>query len=138
MLIAKNNITSVIPQRAPFVMIDELISATPEGFETRFLVHADNIFIKDNTLTEGALIENIAQTCAAGFGYLQRNENSEPRIGFIGGISKLIVHSLPHINQQVETKVSVLYQLDNVNLVKGESFVNGQLLLECEMKIVVM
>ena len=45
--------------------------------------------MKDNRLTEPALIENIAQTCAAGFGYLGSQTEGQPRIGYIGAISDL-------------------------------------------------
>ncbi|MEZ5069007.1 MAG: hypothetical protein R2847_11185 [Bacteroidia bacterium] len=51
-------------------MIDTLKQADETGFQSEFTARADNIFMKDNRLTEPALIENIAQTyCAAGFGY---------------------------------------------------------------------
>ena len=55
-----------IPQRAPFIMIDNLTDATPEKFKTDFLVLHDNIFVEDGILREFALIENIAQSSSAG------------------------------------------------------------------------
>jgi predicted hotdog family 3-hydroxylacyl-ACP dehydratase len=137
MKITREQIAEIIPQKAPFVMIDNLVEATGEMFESNFTVRNENIFLRDNQLTEPALIENIAQTCAAGFASLQKDQQGEPKIGFIGGITKLQVHSLPVIHEQVDTRVTVLYQLDQVFLVKGESFCSGKMLLECEMKIVV-
>jgi len=137
MKVSKENITTVIPQRNPFVMIDNLLEATPKLFETDFKVQVENIFLMNNILQEPALIENIAQTCAAGFGYLQ-DPKEKPRIGFIGGISKLQVHSLPAVNSVISTKAEVTHQLENVFLIKGENFFEGKLLLECELKIVVI
>ncbi len=132
-----NKILSYIPQRPPFVMISNLIKATPKQFETDFFVHPDNIFIADDILTEAALVENIAQTCACGFGYLDAQSDEEPKVGFIGSISKLKVHQLPPVNSRIHTKVTVTFQLGNIFVVEGENFLKGKKLLECEMKIVV-
>lgn len=137
MKITREQIAGFIPQKPPFVMIDNLVDATNEAFESNFTVRNENIFLRDNRLTEPALIENIAQTCAAGFACLQQDEGTEPKLGFIGGITKLEVHALPHLHEQINTTITVLYQLDQVFLVKGESFCSDKRLLECEMKIVV-
>lgn len=137
MLLNKENITTIIPQQNPFVMVDNLISADENGFKSSFQVRNDNIFFKDEKLHEPALIENIAQTVAAGFGYVDRQAGGEPKIGFIGSISKLKVHALPILNAEITTIVTHLYQFENVYLVKGENYCENQLLVECEMKIVV-
>ena len=68
MLINKENIQTYLPQRPPFVMIDELINATETSFESAFEVVESNLFIENGILSESALVENVAQTCAAGFG----------------------------------------------------------------------
>lgn len=138
MIIPKENITDYIPQKKPFVMIDDLLEASLEGFESNFKVMEDTLFIESACLTEPALIENIAQTCAAGFGYLQKQGNEEPKIGFIGAITKLVVHSLPGINGLISTNIKVIHQLENVFLVRGENFCESRKLVECEMKIVII
>ena len=118
-------------------MVDSLIDATEEGFETAYTVSENNIFIEGEYLQEPALIENIAQTVAAGFGYLNSQLNDEPKLGFIGAISKLKVHSLPKINSIINTTVIVMFQMENIFLVKGINREGDRVLLECEMKIVV-
>src|SRR4051812_15066149 len=65
MLVTIENIISFIPQKPPFVMIDQLISSDETSTRTGFQVRADNIFVEDGFLTEPALVENIAQTAAA-------------------------------------------------------------------------
>ena len=88
-------------------------------------------------MLEPALIENIAQTCAAGFGFLaSREEHGKLSLGFIGAISKLEVFALPKLHDKINTRVVVTYQLANIFVVKGENFWEGKKLLECEMKIV--
>jgi len=118
-------------------MVSNLIKATSKQFESDFFVKSDNIFVEDGILTEAALIENIAQTCACGFGYLDGQNGADAKTGYIGSISKLQVHQLPPANCRIVTKVVVTFQLGNIFVITGENFLEGKKLLECEMKIVV-
>jgi len=135
MKVSKAEIESFIPQRAPFIMVDNLLEATPVQFETDFLVTPDNIFLEGDILREFALIENIAQSTAAGLGFINKSSTDMPVDGFIGGISKLVVHQLPKVNDTVDTIVTILLQLENMYLLRGENFVDGKKLVECELKL---
>lgn len=136
MKIDKSLIEAYIPQRAPFIMVDNLIEATAERFETDFRVLPDNIFLEGNTLREFALIENIAQSCAAGIAFLNRSIEHEPKDGLMGGLAKLKVHQLPKANDLIFTQITVLHQLGNMYLCKGENYVGNDIYLECEIKLV--
>lgn len=138
MLANKDSITRFIPQRAPFVMIDELISATEEGFETRFEIVANNLFLEDGILSESSLIENIAQTCAAGFGYVNSQAGKgEGQLGFIGAVSRLTVSGTAKLGDKIETKVSVLNSFDAIHLIEGVATCNETELVRCQLKIVI-
>lgn len=137
MIITKKDITNFIPHRAPFLMIDNLILANAERFESDFFIEENNVLVRSCYFEESGLIENIAQTCAAGFGYLDHGNGVEPKIGFIGAITKLVVFELPLVNSKIESVVTPTHQLGNIFLVKGENYCNGRKLLECEIKIVV-
>jgi len=137
MLVSKASLHQYIPHRAPFVMIDNLVSVSPEKFESDLFVTEDNILVADGFFQESGLIENIAQTCAASFGFLESHGDGPPKIGYIGAVSKLEVFELPAVNSVIRTVVTPLHQLGNIYLVKGESFLEGRILLGCEMKIVV-
>lgn len=137
MLIEKEQITNFLPQRAPFVMIDCLVDANDTGFLSRFRIEADNLFLHGSELSESALIENIAQTCAAGFGYLgsQRGEEAG-RLGFIGAVSRVNVSALPKLGDVVQTKIELLNAFDSIHLVQGRAMVDETILMECQLKIV--
>jgi predicted hotdog family 3-hydroxylacyl-ACP dehydratase len=136
MKISKKQIELFIPQRAPFIMVDNLLEATDNKFETDFLILPDNIFLEKEVLREFALIENIAQTSAAGIGFLNIGKENAPVDGFIGGIKKLVVYDLPKVNDKIYTIVTKITQLGNMYLLKGESFLNDKKLIECEVKLV--
>ena len=137
MLVEKTNIKTYIPQREPFVMIDSLIEANEIGFSSSFFIDNDHIFIENNILSEAAIIENIEQTCAAGFGYLSSLEvESEPRLGFIGAITKLEVFNEIKTNVMIETHVSIINTFENIHLIEGIARSSNIDILKCQMKIV--
>lgn len=137
MLINKEQITSIIPQKAPFVMIDSLVTAGQDGFQSTFAIASDNLFLENSVLSESALIENIAQTCAAGFGYLNSlEEEGEPKIGFIGAVTQVRIQNQAKLNDQIETSVQILSTFDTIHLIEGTATSNGEVLLSCQMKIV--
>jgi 3-hydroxyacyl-[acyl-carrier-protein] dehydratase len=136
MRISKAEIESYIPQRAPFIMIDNLVEATPEKFITDFRILPGNIFVENEVLREFALIENIAQSCSAGLAIEKKSAGNKTVDGFIGGISKLKLYDLPGVNDTILTVVILLAQIENMFLLKGENFLNDRKLLECEIKLI--
>ena len=136
MIISKATIELYIPQRTPFIMIDNLITASSEKFESDFRVLPDNIFVENGVLREFALVENIAQTSSAGLAIIKIIPGKKNIDGFIGGITKLKLYDLPMVNDTIQTIVLLIAQFENMFLVKGENFVNGRKLLECELKLV--
>jgi len=135
MLVSQDHISSIIPQKEPFVMIDELMSCDEINSKTKFLVKADNILIDNDELSEAGLTENIAQTAAAGFGYLSQKNNKPVLVGFIAAIKNLEVFALPKIGEIIETTVAITNQVFDVTIISGRVKRNGELLASCEMKI---
>ena len=136
MSISKTAIEFYIPQRAPFIMIDCLTDATPDRFETDFLILPGNIFVEKGILREFALIENIAQSSSAGLAITKMHAGEKKADGFIGGISKLKLYDLPKVNDTIHTVVNLIAQIENMFLLKGQNYLNGKMLLECEIKLV--
>ncbi|MFO0414107.1 MAG: hypothetical protein ACK50E_00520 [Bacteroidota bacterium] len=137
MLISKDYITNYIPQRDPFIMIDALLSANEECFSSSFEIKQDNLFLFNGKLSDVALVENIAQTCAAGFGYLgSQNNTTEARLGFIGAVSRLQVFEEAFAKDRIETTINILNRFENIYLIEGITTRNGTALLKCQMKIV--
>ena len=64
------DILDLIPQRPPFVMVDELLHYDPILSNTRFLIKESNILVENGLLSECGVIENMAQSCAARIGYV--------------------------------------------------------------------
>jgi predicted hotdog family 3-hydroxylacyl-ACP dehydratase len=129
------DITTYIPQRDPFVMIGRLISADGTTTRTRFTVLEGNPLAENGFLTEPGLVENIAQTAAAGIGYICRAENRPVPVGYIGAVQNLAITQLPAVGEVIETEVTVKNQVFDVSIINGTIRSNGQVLAQCEMKI---
>lgn len=136
-LVAKEKIETIIPQRNPIIMIDELVEQTAEQTVCALEVRADNLFVELNELQAPGIVENIAQSAAARAGYHYWLKNEKPPIGFIGAISKLVIHHTPAVGSKLRTIITPKSEVFNITLVAAESYVGNQKVAECEMKIVI-
>ena len=124
-----------IPQGPPFVMIDEVTKADETISQTSFTIREGHLFVKDGRFTEPGLVENIAQTAAAGTGYKARKSGSAPQVGYIGALKNLIINELPKTGDTINTEVHFLNQVLNVHIVQGRVFKEGREIASCELKI---
>jgi 3-hydroxyacyl-[acyl-carrier-protein] dehydratase len=136
MQLPDSDILRYIPQRYPIILVDTLCAVSDGLTITSFEVKACSLFVKDGILHEPGLIENIAQTAAAGLGYQCALNKQVVPVGFIGAIKNLTVDYMPVIGDVIETRVKVLEEIFDMSLIKGESFVGDKRVVECEMKIV--
>lgn len=137
MILDLAQVLEIIPQKNPFVMVSTLESASEKELTTTFTIEENNVLNENGEFSTPGLIENIAQSCAAGFGYLARKANAAPKIGFIGSVSKLNAYSNPKIGDTIKTEITVITVFENITMIKGTNYLNETKLVECEMKIVI-
>jgi len=130
-----NDILPLIPQKAPFVMVDGLLACSEEMCESTFTPGNDCILSENGTFTEFGLTEHIAQTGALQSGYQSLVNGLKPPVGFIGQIKDLRIHFLPKNGTRIQTVIRHLHKVANVSVISGTSTVDGQVCAECEMKI---
>lgn len=131
-----SNVTRYIPQRAPIVMVHELLESNGSITVTSFTIMQEALFVKDGALQEPGLIENMAQAAAAGVGYQFALKEEPIPPGFIGAIKNLSITSLPQTGQQLITRVEILEEIFGITLIKAEISVQAKIIASCEMKIV--
>jgi predicted hotdog family 3-hydroxylacyl-ACP dehydratase len=125
-----------IPQRPPFVLVDRIVECNEDFTRSEFTVQSEHLLCKDGFLQEGGLIENIAQTAAAGHGILMLSQGKEVVRGFIGSVKNLLLHKLPPEGTLLTTTVDNVSEVMNVNIVKGRvEDESGVLYAEGEMNI---
>jgi len=129
------DILPFIPQRAPFVMIDALLYVDDTTARTSFKAKADNVFNEDGFLAEAGLLENIAQTAAAGAGYNALRQSKPAPLGYIAAVKNFEVFFLPAINSELTTEIVTTGHVMNMQLISGKILLNDKLIAQCEMRI---
>jgi predicted hotdog family 3-hydroxylacyl-ACP dehydratase len=124
-----------IPQKPPMVMVDRLVDVVDKTTVTSFLIREDNVFCENGEFREPGLIENMAQTAAAGVGSKPGATGGDPPLGFIGGIRDLKIYAFPKVGQEITTTVTVEHEVFDATIVKGVVHLDGALIAECELKI---
>ena len=135
MLAKGQEILKYIPQRPPFVFIDKLYQADDEKLVSGFLIKEDNPLIIDGQLSESGLVENIAQTAAAGIGYKCISNNKPVVPGFIGAVKRLQLSELPDIGADLITTVTITSEVMNATIIHGVVELEGKVIAECDMNI---
>ena len=126
----------LLPQKPPMVMVDALVEFTELSAVTRLVVRPDNIFVQNGRLAEPGLVENIAQTAAAHAGHSNvLNGIPEAPLGYIATVDHLHIHKLPELHSTLETSIRVKQQVMNVTIIAGTIRCDGETIAECEMKI---
>jgi predicted hotdog family 3-hydroxylacyl-ACP dehydratase len=131
----QEDIETFIPQRHPFVMLDALRFADEKISRGVLIVKEDNIFVKNGVFTEPGLIEHMAQTAAAGIGYLCNQENKPVPIGYLGAVEKLAIRYLPGIGEEIVTEIVLENQIFDASVIAATILSEEKVVATCKMKI---
>lgn len=132
------DIHELLPQQEPFVMIGKLVHFDMVRTVTELTIPADNIFVDNGQFSASGLIENIAQTCAARIGYVNKYILLKGiQLGFIGAIRNLQVNELPKVGETITTTVDVLEEVFGMTLANATVTCGDRVLVTTEMKIAV-
>ena len=130
------DIHELLPQQEPFVMVGELTHFDMEKTITETKVIDSNLFVEQNHFTSSGLIENIAQTCAARIGYVNKYILKKGiQLGFIGAIRNLNIYRLPKVGETIETTILTIEEIFGMTLVKATVKIENEVITEAEMKI---
>lgn len=129
------DVTALIPQKYPFVLVGKLLHFDEQMIRSSFLIPDQHVMVCNGVLTEGGLLENIAQTAAAGAGYQAVINQNKVKEGYIAAIKDLEIFDLPATGSELITEVTLEAQWANMNVITGKVWNNNDLVAQCEMKI---
>jgi predicted hotdog family 3-hydroxylacyl-ACP dehydratase len=132
----KGIIESLIPQKAPFIMVDKLLHFSDKKVIAGFKVPSSNLFAHNNKFMAAGLIEHMAQSVALHTGYQYFLKNETAPTGYIGAIKMATILELPDLGQELITSVTVLHEILGVTLVQIQVTCNGTIMATSEMKTV--
>lgn len=136
MELEKIDIHELLPQQEPFVMVGLLTHFDERVTTTQTVIREDNIFVENGFFTASGIIENIAQTCAARIGYVNKYILQKGiQFGFIGALRNLTLHRLPSVGEEITTSIEVVEEVFGMTLVKANVTSGDNLIATSEMKI---
>lgn len=136
MLANQDKVINLIPQKSPFVMVDELLNYSENKLRSRFTIQSANLFFYKNFFIESGIIENMAQSVALHTGYQFFLRNEIAPTGYIASINKVEICRLPSLGEVLETEINILQEFLGVTLVDTEIFIEGELIAKGQMKTI--
>ena len=132
------DIHNIQPQQEPFVMIDTLVHFEMSNTTTETTIRDTNIFVDNGLFSATGMIENIAQTCAARVGYINKYILLKGvQIGFIGAVKKYNVHRLAKVGEIITTEVDIIEDIFGMTMANATVECNGEIIAETEIKLAV-
>lgn len=128
-------IHTLIPQRAPIVMVDSFYGVDEHLSYTGLTINESNIFCSDAVFSECGVIEHIAQSAAARVGYIYTNKGEPVPLGFIGSVDKMTFHQLPHAGDTLHTTLKVEQEVFDITMVSATVYAGEKLIAEGLLKI---
>jgi len=132
------DILTLLPQRPPFIMIDQLLHYDEVVTRTSLRIKEDNIFCCEGVFQPAGIVENIAQTCAARIGYINSSHHEDIKIGVIGSVQNLEIARLPESGDIIETEIVVSNVIFAVTIVDATVKCHDEVLAHCSMKIAII
>lgn len=135
MIIKGDGIKRLIPQRAPFMMVDEFEQQDENTAQTVLTVSRGNYFLlPDSMMSPTGLIEHIAQSCSALAASRKEHTDTVP-VGMIAEVKNFCCHRRPQMNEQLTTTVTFGFSFGSMTLAHGISKIGEETVAEVDLKI---
>ena len=142
------DIEQLIPQRNPFVMVDEFEageapttadSLTGATCTTSLSVRKDNYFmLPGDEMSASGLIEHIAQSASALAGHVATQQGAvRPPVGMIAEVKHFLCQRRPRLHDLITTTVTMGFSFGPMTLCHGKSCIGDDTICEVDLKIFV-
>ena len=128
-----SGVETYIPQRPPFVFIDEVVSVNKERAVSAFTIQEGCPLVANGHLSLAGLMENAAQTCAVRAGFCGGN-----KIGFIGAVKTMQANRLPKIGETLTTEVVLVQEVMNISLIECTTKVADEMIATTTLKLAII
>ncbi len=134
--ISGDQLIQFIPQKPPFVFINELREVNENKCITTFSFDESNVLCDNGKLSLAGLLENMAQSAGCKMGYEDYIANTKSRRGFIGEVKNFSVCRLPCIGERLTTEIIIEGKVFGaVTLISGKIKVGDEEISSCNMKV---
>ena len=116
-------------------MVDRWLGSAGPTARTSFRVTAGNPLTANGRFGVAGLVENMAQTAAAGAGYEARAAGGVMRGGAIVSINSLEIVRLPELGEELITETTVTARVGDIVVISGRITCGQSVVASGEMKI---
>src|SRR5437016_3024718 len=115
-------IDSLIPHRPPMQWIEALVQCTDTEAKATVRFSKDHFAVSNGNVLESALIECMAQTVAAGFGFRahQGTGGAKPNAGMLAAVSNFKIAGTAPLDVPLEITVKEVKRLGPMLMVSGQ------------------
>ena len=132
------DIHELLPQRDPFIMIGALCHFDMECTVSSLHIKESNLFVTNGKLTSSGIIENIAQTCAARIGYINKYILLKGiQVGVIGAINEFELYDFPRVGETIITEIRLIDEVFGMLLVSATVKLGNKIIVRTKMKIAI-
>lgn len=135
-ILEKNIVESLIPQKAPFVMVDKLLFFEENNIIAGLTIPSDNIFVEEGKFAESGIVEHMAQSVALYTGYQYYLISKPAPTGYIGSVKDVKVLELPGVGDELVTEVKIIQEFMGITLVDIVTKRNAVQIASAQMKTV--
>lgn len=136
MALKGKDIERLIPQRFPFLMVDEFEQCDDRQAVTALTVRNDNYFLlPDGSMAETGLIEHMAQSCSALAG--SNSQGDSAPIGMIVEVRHFQCLRRAVAGEKIETSVAFGFTFGQMTLAHCTSCIGSETIAETDLKIYV-
>jgi predicted hotdog family 3-hydroxylacyl-ACP dehydratase len=126
----------LIPHRKPMRLVDRLVRCCETEARVEADIAADNLLLDGEGRLDGAaLLEFMAQACAAARGYRDLSADSPVKKGFLVGARRLHVLATARVGDRLQIDVVTVGALDGFSIVDGEIRRDGTLIATGTLKL---
>jgi len=133
------DVVQFIPQRDPIVMVDCLYDIDVENLTAKsgLTIQEENIFVKNNKLSYGGVIEHIAQSIALKSGYMGSLEggNGKTSKGYIAAVKNMIYQNNIRIGDKIVTEIKVITRFQQISVVDAKVRKDNDLMASAQIQI---
>ena len=133
------DVIQFIPQREPIVMVDCLYDIDIENLTAKsgLTIVEENIFVKNNKLSYGGVIEHIAQSIALKSGYMGnlKSGNGKSSKGYIAAVKNMKYLNNIRIGDKLITEIKVVTQFQQISVVDAEVRKGNDLMASAQLQI---
>ena len=139
-MLSKEEIKKIIPQREPFLMIDEVESFEPGQSATAYKNDKEEWYFKghfpDNPIMPGVLIaESLAQTGAVAILSMEENKGKN---ALFGGIDKMKFKKMVAPGDRLKLEVKIIKRKGPIGIGEGIATVDGKVAAKGEFTFAIV